>query len=303
MHDPIQPHLIWDDLSWCLRRIPESWRKLMQERPNQLFIAGGFIRSVIANEKVNDVDFFCGSKDAAAACALATSQGGKNRVISTDNAFTVLTRPFTAQFIHRWTFTNPLDCIASFDFTIAKAAIWWDGDNWASSVSPRFYPDLAAKRLVYTSPIRNEEAGGSLLRVLKFYQRGYRIPLDSMGACIARLCKAVEFHKLHGRPGTEEWEAGLAKILTGLLREVDPNVDPTHEAHLPSSGQTHPVIAAMVESAARKDADALGQPKSEVPFPTTYREGVHMTSEEAIAALQANSQALTNAEEAHNVDA
>jgi hypothetical protein len=29
-------------------------------------------------------------------------------------------------------------------------------------------------------------------------------------------------------------EEQLAKVLTGLLREVDPNVDPTHEAHLPS---------------------------------------------------------------------
>ena len=34
-----------------------------------------------------------------------------------------------------------------------------------------FYPDLAARRLVYTAPVRDEEAGGSLLRVRKFIER------------------------------------------------------------------------------------------------------------------------------------
>jgi hypothetical protein len=74
-------------------------------------------------------------------------------------------------------------------------------------------------------------AGGSILRVLKFYQRGYRIPLDSLGAVIARLMKPVDFDKIIGRTDQEDQ---LAKVLTGLLREVDPNVDPTHEAHLPA---------------------------------------------------------------------
>ena len=36
----------------------------------------------------------------------------------------------------------------------------------------------------------------------------------------------------------EEQEKQLAKVLTGLLREVDPNVDPEHIAHLPSTEQT-----------------------------------------------------------------
>jgi hypothetical protein len=29
-------------------------------------------------------------------------------------------------------------------------------------------------------------------------------------------------------------EIQLAKIITGLLREVDPNIDPSHVAHLPA---------------------------------------------------------------------
>ena len=98
---------------------------------------------------------------------------------------------------------------------------------------PRFYEDLAAKRLRYTSPQRNEDAGGSMLRVLKFYQRGYRIPLNCLGAVVSRLVKGIDFDAVSG--GTEATrEKQIAKVISGLLREVDPNVDPEHIAHLPS---------------------------------------------------------------------
>ena len=223
------PGLLREDLSWCLQRLPLAWRKLMEDRPNKVFLAGGFIRSCIANEPINDADFFCPTADTAAACALSLSEGGKHRVVLTDNAHTVVLRPFTAQFIHRWTFDKPETCIESFDFTIAKAAIWFNGVEWTSCVHERFYADMASKRLIYCAPVRNEDAGGSLLRVLKFYQRGYRIPLDSMGSAIARLVMAVDFSKIEK---AEDREAQLAKVLTGLLREVDPNIDPTHQAHL-----------------------------------------------------------------------
>lgn len=238
-------HLIPEDLSWCLQRLPAPWRDMMQARPNQLFLAGGFIRSCIAREDVNDADFFAPNHDTAAACALLVAGPARLTPIRTDNAYTVPTKPVPAQFIHRWTFTNPVDAIASFDFTIARAAIWWDGQAWASACDPRFYPDLAAKRLVYCMPERIEEAGGSLLRVLKFYQRGYRIPLDSLGAVIARLAGSVRLDEIDRKvKAGHSRETELAFVLTGLLREVDPAIDPTHAAHLPSSTIPPPAIAA-----------------------------------------------------------
>jgi hypothetical protein len=118
--------------------------------------------------------------------------------------------------------------ITSFDFTIASAAIWFHDKKWQSMCHERFYGDLSAKRLVYMSPVREEEAGGSMLRILKFYQRGYRIPLDSLAKVMTRVFKAVE------RPDalTEE---KLAWVVHGLLREVDPLIDPNHQSHLPST--------------------------------------------------------------------
>ncbi len=72
-----------------------------------------------------------------------------------------------------------------------------------------------------------------MLRVLKFYQRGYRIPLDSLGAVMARLIRAVNVKELLDRPA-DCHESQWSKVLTGLLHEVDPNVDPTHIDHLPA---------------------------------------------------------------------
>ena len=235
--------LVNEDLVWCLRRLSKPIRDLLKARAGKLVVAGGFARACVAREAVNDVDLFSPSADAAKACAFDLAKaGGKEgrdlRIIETDNAITVLSKPFPCQFIHRWTFAKPEDIVPSFDFTIAKAAFWYDGKDWQSLVDDRFYADLAAKRLVYCAPVRAEEAGGSMLRILKFYQRGYRIPLDSLGAVVARLLGGVDMgmiNELHLSP--EEREMQIAKVLTGLLREVDPNIDPEHISHLPAMNE------------------------------------------------------------------
>lgn len=205
------------DLKWCLRRLPTEVREELKSAEGKLILAGGFIRACVAGEEINDIDLLCSSKDKAKSVANSlNSESGKD-VWYSDNAITVKKFSTPVQLIHRWVYDKPEDVIPSFDFTIAKAAIWYSSTiGWTSQVAETFYEDLAAKRLVYTSPERNEDAGGSILRVLKFYQRGYRIPLSSLGAVIARLCQAVDF----GNCVTEE---RTAETLTGLLYEVDPN--------------------------------------------------------------------------------
>jgi len=223
------PELSIHDLLFCVRRLPFHVRELVKSRPSALFVAGGFIRACVANEQVSDIDIMTPSKDVAAAAALELSKAcGDTKIHQSDNAYTVKLKPIPAQFVHRWTFDTPEAAIDSFDFTIARSAIWWNGEVWCSCCDPDFYADLAAKRLVYRSPTRIEEAGGSMLRVLKFYQRGYRIPLPDLAAVIARLMHSVEF----SNPIHLVDEPTSAKIITGLLREVDPLIDPDHIAHL-----------------------------------------------------------------------
>jgi hypothetical protein len=240
--------LVREDLVWAVRRLPKFLFETLKKRGPRLVVAGGYLRSVIAREEVSDVDMFSPTENDAKQTAIAVSnhelamftaghKGQPCSTIETDNAITVLTKPYSSQFIHRWTFEKPEDIIPSFDFTIARAALWFDGE-WKSLCDDRFYCDLAAKRLVYCSPVREEEAGGSMLRILKFYQRGYRIPLDSLGAVIARLAKAIDHGAIIGACGGNtspaEIERQTAKVITGLLREVDPSIDPDHIAHLPA---------------------------------------------------------------------
>ena len=215
--------LLLDDKLWVVRRLPAALRDYMlTHRQGKLFLAGGFIRDCISNAKPSDIDLFVPSKDAATAAMveICTALGWDPRKsIETENAYTIPLKPIPIQIIFRWTFENPEPAIESFDFTIAQAAIWVEGGGWSGIASERFYPDLAAHRLVYTSPIRQEEPGGSFLRMLKFYQRGYRITLESAGALVSRLVRGVDREKV----GDDEQAFG--RVVSGLLREVDPRAN------------------------------------------------------------------------------
>lgn len=204
-----------EDLKWCVRRLPKSLVDEAHKYQQKIIIAGGFIRSCIANEPVSDIDLFVGDKTFGK--SIASNLGG-DRFFESPNAYTVLGIEPIVQIIHRWLYNTPEEVVASFDFTIASAAIWYNGKEWQSICDERYYADLAAKRLVYRNPVRNEDAGGSMLRVLKFYQRGYRIPLDSLGRVIERLTRAVRWEKLEKGDFNK-----VARILTSLLVEVDPN--------------------------------------------------------------------------------
>ena len=216
--------LMKDDLNFVASRIPRDIRELMKERG--LFLAGGFIRSTIAGEKPSDLDLFGPSLDMLENCALKLTTDRKGRFHTSDNAFTVLSPPrMPVQFIHRWLYEFTPEgadkLLSEFDFTIAQAMIWRDDKGWHSLASERFYPDLAARRLVYTFPQRIEDAGGSLLRVRKFLSKGYNIQAPSLGGVVARIAMAVRWNDLYDSDGQTR-ERMAAKVITGLIREVDP---------------------------------------------------------------------------------
>ena len=209
------------DLLYVVRHLPRDIRALLQA-DQRLFVAGGFIREVIASSGgAKDIDLFGQYRIdlAIAAERLRRGRGEGSCVISTANAITVLAPPrMPVQFITRWTFDNAADLLASLDFTVCQAAVWHQDGEWLSACAPTFYSDLAARRLVYTTPQREEEPGGSLLRVRKFLQRGYNIQPPALAAVTARLLVAVRAKGLGA--GTE---GDVAQVLTGLLYEVDPN--------------------------------------------------------------------------------
>jgi hypothetical protein len=223
------------DLNFVLSRCPKDVRKLLTDNPGSLFLAGGFIRATIAGEKVSDIDLFGKSADDLLRIAKDLTLDRKGRYFKTDNAITVLAPPrIPVQFITRWLFNDPAACIASFDYTVCQAVIWAEkvevnsietdenGVNkktsrilFHSAISDHFYQDLAARRLVYTFPKRDEEAGGSFMRMVKFIKKGYNIQAPSMGGIIARIAMNVDQKAW----SDERW---MAQVISGLLRQVDP---------------------------------------------------------------------------------
>lgn len=211
-----------NDLRYVVTRLPKDIRQLLTEHHGKLFVGGGFIRATIAGEEPSDIDLFGPDKallDSIAEILKSRREG--SRLHRSKNAITLVTpNRMPIQFITRWTFDNAAELTASFDFTVCQAAVWRSGNQsnseWRSSIGERFYIDLAGRRLVYTSPVREEEAGGSMLRVLKYVKRGYSIQVTSLGAVIARLASALRDSPL------AQTEAGTAQVLAGLLREVDP---------------------------------------------------------------------------------
>lgn len=213
--------LIEEDLHHVLTRIPHDVQELLK-KTSGLIMGGGFIRSIIAGEQVNDIDLFGPTKALLEVTAKDFALKREARFYPTDNAFTVLTPGrIPVQFIHRWIYARPEDVLADFDFTIAQAVIFWIGmpeaGTWHSLISPHYYADLASHRLRYLAPARAEDAGGSILRMRKFLQRGYHIEAPSLAKVVARFAMGV---RQVAESGMEE--SRLSTVMTGLLREVDP---------------------------------------------------------------------------------
>lgn len=224
------------DLYLIKRCLPKRVANILKTFEHKVFLAGGFIRAVIAKEVKQDIDLFVETEDAAELLAKALLFNSEQYRVTTDNAITVYDRTrqtIPIQIITRWLYKEPDDLMASFDYTICQAVVYWaKGEKplegaWCSTCSDKFYQDLAAKRLTYTNPKRNEDAGGSILRVLKYYQRGYTIPLTDLGQVIARLMTGVRANKLSIEELCQN-PVALGLVLRGLLREVDPLIDPDH---------------------------------------------------------------------------
>jgi len=220
--------LTQSDLNFVLSRTPRDIVKPLRNNPGKLFLAGGFIRATIAGDQVADVDMFGATKEQLTSIAKDLCLERKARMFETKNAITVLSPPrHPVQFITRWLFDRAEDLIGSFDFTVCQSVIWAEIQGEAtvfkSMAGDHFYIDLAARRLNYTRPKRIEEAGGSILRAIKFIKKGYNIQAPSLAGLVARICTSVDWSAVEPANGDQvNTEDRAAFVITGLLRMVDP---------------------------------------------------------------------------------
>lgn len=207
-----------EDVQRIVTSLPKDIVRLLKASKGGLFLAGGFIRARISGEEVNDIDLWGSDLEYLNTQAVLLAAQRQVRCMATPNAHTILTRGQTpVQFITRWVFSEPDKCCESFDFTIASAAVWYSDGGWQSYCNERFYRDLASKSLTYMSPVRNEDAGGSFMRLQKFIAKGYRISPGNLAKVTARLLQGIKTTDFLERP--EDWQA---QVILGMLREVDP---------------------------------------------------------------------------------
>jgi hypothetical protein len=192
-------------LNGCMLALPPWITDVMNKYPGKVIVAGGYIRAKAAGEEVKDIDLFVDSLETAKAIV---PKGINITVTSTDNAITIrVPNAVVVQIITRWTYQKPEDVINSFDFTIAQACIWYDGE-WKSLCSDTFLVDTKLKQLVYTSPVRDEDCAGSLNRIFKFVKRGYSVDAKNLSAVVARLCyKTYCEYDIDSRKNSEEFVA------------------------------------------------------------------------------------------------
>jgi hypothetical protein len=213
------------DLRNVVQHLPKDVRKQLSRNPGKLFVGGGFIRAIVAGEKPSDIDMFGDTKDRLNRVVMYLQndrQGSKTHI--TGNAITLLSENrMPIQFITRWLFDTPAALVSSFDFTVCQGVVFYADGKWDSEIGDSFYNDLASRRLVYTFPVREEEAGGSMLRVLKYLRRGYHIQIDSLAGVMSRVTKATMNSIVDSRESlTVSTETTITKHTKELLREVDP---------------------------------------------------------------------------------
>jgi len=212
------------DLRRVIRMTPKAVLNLMKERG--LILAGGAIRNIVRGDPASDLDLFAATQETLKDAAhQLVRDWGADRIWKTENAWTVFAQGrHPVQFIMRWKFGNPEDCIKSFDFTACQAAVWFADGRWLSATAKSFYADCASRRLTYTSPEREEEAAGSMMRVRKFLAKGWHIDAENLAAVMARVFAKIDLEAVEEPDGgwQHSKEARLAFVISGLLREVDP---------------------------------------------------------------------------------
>lgn len=206
-HDSPLQRLPDDVLEKVVAALPAEVKEVLFVFP-QLFVAGGAIRSILAGEPVKDIDIFTTSLPVVHLAVpryiqeVGPDADWKEHRTPCTRSITVVGDYPPVQFINNIAYESPEDCVRRFDFTICQAAIWRTESGWTSCCSPDFIRDVAAKRLVYTSPEREEAPGGSLWRAIKFVQRGYSITQEELTKLIVRLNKQTMrfYREIYGNP-------------------------------------------------------------------------------------------------------
>jgi hypothetical protein len=96
-------------------------------------IAGGFVRSCIARDRIRDVDYFVANEPKAQKMReqyVRWTKTPDSMIYRTETALTIGNpKEVPIQLIYRFQFDTPADILSWFDFTISQGAIWFGHDQ------------------------------------------------------------------------------------------------------------------------------------------------------------------------------
>lgn len=139
--------------------------------PEGAFIAGGALTSAFTNTHINDVDVYFKSAEMFKQAIEQAYDEGLWCVAATDRAVTFVRDTSIIQLMHFDFFATPAAVFDAFDYTVCMAA--YDIDAKEFVFHEDFMKHAAQRKLSFHSGTRYPY--NSLLRVLKYQQRGYAI--------------------------------------------------------------------------------------------------------------------------------
>lgn len=180
-----------DDVRKVVMSLPDKTREMIRRNPGVAVLAGGYIRAIVTGEQTRDIDVFFTAKSEARRCM---ENSDFAYVEERDLYYHSEEKDQEIQAVWRYPFQHPVDVPNQFDYTVVKAAIWFEtskNPGFKSACHERFYRDLARKELVYISD-REVEQNSGFPRLLKYISYGYKIGPESLAEVITKMCLSLD---------------------------------------------------------------------------------------------------------------
>lgn len=185
--------------------------------PKGAFVAGGALTSVFTGNPISDVDIYFKTKEEFVYAVEQAYDESMWCVAATDRAVTFVSKDSIVQLMHFDYFPTAEAIFDAFDYTVNMAAYDIDkeefvfGEDFFKHASQRFLRFHSGTRYPY----------GSLMRVLKYQDRGYRIGKSDL-LRIGLACQKVELNSWNDLAAAIGGQYGeKAKIETEMEFSID----------------------------------------------------------------------------------
>jgi hypothetical protein len=212
-----------DMVKMVVDKLPVELKNLCEYWGNPIIIAGGFVRDVITGASGKDIDIFGVGAGVMAAASYDFNEAGYELRINANSYTYTKKDSIPIQFITRCYYENHEELINSFDWSICQAGVYFDSlaNEWRGICSEQFWEDVLSNTMHYTAPDRDEDPGASVLRMMRFAERGYHVPEEDVAKCIGRMvAEIVPMDDSNADVGIDNWREGWTETLKGTFRHV-----------------------------------------------------------------------------------